>query len=37
MAASASDELPSGPPVGFFLSGKARELLQPNRRHHSVA
>ena len=31
------DDLPSGPPVGFLLSGKARELLMPNRRHPSVA
>ena len=30
-------DLPAGPPVGFFLTGKARELLQPNRRYPSIA
>ena len=31
------DELPKGPPIGFFMPGVVRELLQPNRRHPSVA
>jgi hypothetical protein len=31
------DDMPSGPPTGFLMSGKARELLMPNRRHPSVA
>lgn len=33
---SSDMDVPQGPPVGFLLSGKARELLGPNRRHHSV-
>ena len=31
------DDLPKGPPIGFFMPGVVRELLQPNRRHPSVA
>ena len=31
------DQLPTGPPVGFFMPGVVRELLMPNRRHPSVA
>ncbi len=34
---SLDDELPKGPPVGFFVPGVVRELLEPNRRHPSVA
>lgn len=34
---SMDDELPKGPPIGFFMPGVVRELLQPNRRHPSVA
>lgn len=30
------DDLPKGPPIGFFMPGVVRELLQPNRRHPSV-
>ena len=31
------DEIATGPPVGFLLSGKAREFLMASRRHPSVA
>ena len=31
------DELPKGPPIGFFMPGAVRELLMPNRRHPSIA
>ena len=31
------DDLPKGPPIGFFVPGAVRELLQPNRRHPSIA
>ena len=33
----ADDDLPKGPPIGFFVPGVVRELLVPNRRHPSVA
>jgi YD repeat-containing protein len=35
--AGEDSDLPTGPPIGFFLTGKARELLQPNRRFPSIA
>ena len=31
------DDLPKGPPIGFFMPGVVRELLSPNRRHPSIA
>lgn len=31
------DELEAGPPLGFYVPRRVRELLAPNRRHPSVA
>lgn len=36
-SSDSSDNMPTGPAVGFFVPGRVRELLAPSKRHPSVA